>query len=142
MADTDSYPGVPHLGHVRLDDDHDKMHELAFDLRAAGPQQIQAAFDALHTHALAHFAMEDDLMATSEFSSKECHIDEHIALRKSFDEVRAAIEAGRTDVAVRFAHQFLAWLPEHADALDRHLTKLLFHKQTGGAPVLIHRRTA
>ena len=81
-------------------------------------------------------------MATTEFSSKECHIDEHAAVRKSFEEVLAAIQDGKPEVATRFAQQILAWLPEHADALDRHLTKQLFHQQTGGAPVLLHRRGA
>ena len=142
MPDSDTFHRIPRLGHERLDDDHDTMYALALDLSGGSVQHIPAAFDALHAHALEHFAIEDELMATTEFSSKECHIDEHAAVRKSFDEVRVAIQSGRPEVASRFAHQILAWLPEHADALDRHLTKLLFQKQTGGAPVLIHRRVA
>jgi len=32
-----------------------------------------------------------------------------------------------------------AALPEHIDALDRQLAKLLFHRQTVGAPILLRR---
>ncbi|WP_162565524.1 bacteriohemerythrin [Variovorax sp. SRS16] len=131
--------GIPRLGDTRLDGQHDEIHALVRSLRTADPRSMLEAFDVLHAHVLDHFAMEEALMALNEFSSKECHISEHAAVRQSFQEVRAAIEAGRPGVAFRFAQQLLDWLPEHADALDRHLVKLLFFQKTGGAAVLLHR---
>ena len=130
---------LPRLGDDRLDDDHDEIRSLAQGLRSVNASTRLQAFDALHAQVLAHFAMEDALMAPHEFSSKECHVDEHAAVRQSFDEVRVAVEAGRADVAARFADHFLSWLPEHADALDRQLAKLLFYRKTGGAVVMLHR---
>ncbi len=130
---------VPRLGDDRLDDDHDEIRSLAQGLRSASASNRLAAFDALHAQVLAHFAMEDALMAPHDFSSKECHVDEHAAVRQSFEEVRVAVEAGRGDIASRFANHFLSWLPDHADALDRQLAKLLFYRKTGGAAVMLHR---
>jgi hemerythrin len=130
---------LPRLGDNRLDDDHDEIRSLAQGLRNAGAADRLQAFDALHAQVLAHFAMEDALMAPHDFSSKECHVDEHAAVRQSFDEVRIAVEAGRADIASRFADHFLSWLPAHADALDRQLAKLLFLRKTGGAAVMLHR---
>jgi hemerythrin len=131
---------VPRLGDDRLDDDHEEIRSLAQAFRVADASGRLQAFDALHAQVLEHFATEDALMAPHDFSSKECHVDEHAAVRQSFAEVRVAIEAGRADVASRFADHFLFWLPEHADALDRQLAKLLFYRKTGGAAVMLRRQ--
>lgn len=128
-----------HLGHQRLDEDHDEFLALAQQLREAGADEVVAAHDALADHARTHFALEDLLMAPHDFASKECHVDEHAAVLASFDEVRIALVQGRTEIAARFADRLIAWLPEHVDALDRHLAKFIFFKKTGGAPVLIRR---
>ena len=45
--------------------------------------------------------------------------------------------ATRHDKAPSFADRLLEWLPEHVDALDRHLAKYIFYRKTGGAPVLL-----
>lgn len=127
------------IGHARLDQDHGEFLALALGLRQAGGDDVLRAFDALHAHAREHFAFEDAIMAPHDFASRECHVDEHAAVLHSFDEVRAALLAGQARVAARFADRIMAWLPEHVDALDRHLAKYLFHRQTGGAPVLLHR---
>jgi hemerythrin len=134
-----STPLPPSIGHARLDDDHAEFIDLVRCLGRATGDGVLAAFDALHAHAIGHFAYEDDLMAPHDFASKECHVDEHAAVLKSCEDVRAAILSGRTDIAARFADRLAAWLPEHVDALDRHLAKFIFYRQTGGAPVLLHR---
>ncbi len=46
---------------------------------------------------------------------------------------------GKVHVARNMASSLIEWLPEHVDALDRQLAKFLFHRQTGGAPVLLRR---
>ena len=130
---------IMQIGHDRLDDDHEEFVAIAVRLRDATGEAVLPAFAALHAHARAHFAMEDELMAPHDFASKECHVDEHAAVLQSFEEVGAALHAGQSALAARFAAQLLAWLPEHVDALDRHLAKFIFFKQTGGAPVLLRR---
>jgi hemerythrin len=127
------------VGHQRLDQDHEEFLALALVLRRATGEAVLPAHDALHEHARQHFAFEDALMAPHDFASKACHVDEHAAVLKSFDEVRTALLAGRTAVAVRFADHIIDWLPEHVDALDRQLAKYIFYRQTGGAPVLLQR---
>ena len=139
MSTASATPDTLQLGHQRLDADHDEFIALAQQLRQAGADNVVAAHDALAAHARAHFALEDSLMAPHDFASKECHVDEHAAVLASFDEVRTVLLQGRTELAARFADRLIAWLPEHVDALDRHLAKFIFFQQTGGAPVLIRR---
>lgn len=129
----------PPIGYARLDEDHDEFVGLVSRLRHAGSEDVLAAHAALHDHAIQHFAFEDSLMGPHDFASKECHLDEHAAVLHSFDEVRTALLAGNAAVAARFADHLLEWLPAHVDALDRQLAKFIFYRETGGAPVLLHR---
>jgi len=126
-------------GHAILDADHESLAALIDALRTASAAQLLEAFDALHAELREHFATEDALMAPYNFSSRECHLDEHAAVLRSFDEVRPAIASGQIILAQRFAAELERWLPEHVDALDRNLAKFLFFRETGGAPVLLAR---
>jgi len=130
---------APQIGHPRLDDEHGEFVELAMQLRAANDDALLFVYDTLHAHARSHFAFEESLMAPYEFASKACHVEEHAAVLKSFEEVREAVLGGRSRIARSLADQIIAWLPEHVDALDRHLAKFIFFQKTGGAPVLLRR---
>ncbi|WP_077002799.1 bacteriohemerythrin [Variovorax sp. KK3] len=126
-------------GHAQFDDDHDALMAASLELRVASDEAFDAGFAALHAHFADHFATEDELMATHDFASRECHLDEHAAVLRSFDEARQLLREGRREPARRMTAEIVNWLPGHIDALDRQLAKFLFHRRTGGAPVLLRR---
>lgn len=126
-------------GHGQIDDDHDALMAASLALRDAPVKEFASGFAALHADFSEHFAIEDALMAQHDFASRQCHLDEHAAVLRSFEEVERLLRAGQPDPARRMAAEIVNWLPEHIDALDRHLAKFLFHRKTGGAPVLLHR---
>lgn len=126
-------------GHAQIDDDHDHLISAARALRDADDDLFIAGFTALHASFAEHFAAEDGLMASQDFASRDCHLDEHAAVLASFEEVGGLMRAGRPGPARRMVEEIVRWLPEHIDALDRQLAKFVFHRNTGGAPVLLRR---
>jgi hemerythrin len=126
-------------GHAGIDDDHEELLALARDLALRPDAELRTGFCGLRTRFAEHFAEEDALMAGEDFSSRQCHLDEHAAVLASFEQVAERLDAGDLAPARRMATALADWLPEHIDALDRHLAKRLFQRQTGGAPVLLRR---
>lgn len=131
---------LPQTGQLLLDDDHDELCRLIDGADAAPDAELPAHLSALQGEFARHFAVEDRLMAPHDFSSRQCHLDEHAAVLASFDGVLARLPEGDTATARRMVRELRRWLPEHIDALDRHLAKFIFHRRTGGAPVQIVRR--
>lgn len=132
-------PAALVTGHASIDGDHEELLALATACATAPDERVQADFTALRTRFTEHFAEEDALMAGVDFSSRECHLDEHAAVLQSFEQAAGLLQDGERQAARRMARALADWLPEHIDALDRHLAKFLFHRRTGGAPVLLHR---
>src|SRR5207244_1227688 len=112
---------------------------LATAISGIPDSELAAAFDQLHARFAEHFSKEDALMDAEDFSSRQCHLDEHAAVLQSFGQARALLQQGKLQPARNMATQLINWLPEHIDALDRQLAKFLFHRQTGGAPILLRR---
>ena len=127
-------------GHARLDEDHEALFALCGACESAEDAQLESALLDLQARFTEHFAEEDALMAGEDFSSRQCHLDEHAAVLQSFVDVVAALRSGEREAARRMARALSDWLPEHIDALDRHLAKFLFQRRTGGAPLLLRRR--
>jgi len=130
---------VPQTGYGSIDDDHDELLNLATEIIDLPDNQLPAAFDQLQASFAEHFSREDALMDAEDFSSKQCHLDEHAAVLQSFGQASALLEEGNFQPARHMAAQLIKWLPEHIDALDRQLAKFLFYRQTGGAPILLRR---
>ena len=81
-------------------------------------------------------------MAQAAYANAACHVDEHAAVLKSLDEVRAALARGRCDVVRSFANALADWFPEHAKVMDQGLARWLVQKRLGGCPVVIRPRQA
>lgn len=126
-------------GHTSIDDDHEELLALTRAVARLQDAQLPGGFNELHTAFARHFASEDALMAQVEFSSRECHLDEHAAVLRSFEEVVGCLRGGDLQAARRMTQAIEDWLPEHIDALDRHLAQFMFRQQTGGARVLLQR---
>ena len=126
-------------GDASIDHDHQELLRLARDLSVAADVDLAAGFEDLHKRFTEHFAAEDALMVDRDFSSRECHLDEHAAVLRSFNDVSELLRGGDLQAVRSMASELARWLPEHIDALDRHLAKFMFFQQTGGAPVVLHR---
>ena len=81
-------------------------------------------------------------MRETSYGSAGCHVDEHAAVLKSVDEVRAALALGRTHVVRSFAQALADWFPQHATVMDMGLARWLVQNRLGGSPVVIRRREA
>ncbi|MDB5856648.1 MAG: hemerythrin, partial [Ramlibacter sp.] len=69
-------------------------------------------------------------------------VDEHAAVLKSVDEVRAALADGHPHVVRAFARALADWFPEHASVMDLGLARWLVQRRLGGSPVVIRPRSA
>ncbi|WP_367280463.1 bacteriohemerythrin [Ramlibacter sp.] len=134
------------LGDPALDQDHAHLQELIAQLFDARPEQAASSLDALRAHAARHFAVEDaDLLAMQDGNAK-CHVDEHAAVLKSLDEVRALLGGetmsaeARSALLRRLAVHLRDWLPEHVQQMDAGVAAHRSKRRFGGAPVQIVRR--
>lgn len=128
------------VGHAGMDDTHHEFVECVDALLCASDAQQSAALDAFEDHARRHFREEDEAMRDSAYGSAGCHVDEHAAVLKSLDEVRAALAEGRHDVVRAFAHALADWFPRHAQVMDLGLARWLNQRRLGGSPVSIQKR--
>ncbi|QHE83490.1 bacteriohemerythrin [Hydrogenophaga sp. BPS33] len=126
--------------HASMDDTHHEFVDCLDALLRASDAQQHAALNAFEDHARRHFQEEDQAMRESAYGSAGCHVDEHAAVLKSLDEVRAVLAEGRHDVVRAFALALADWFPRHAQVMDLGLARWLQQRRLGGAPVSISKR--
>ncbi len=127
------------VGHGGMDDTHHEFVDCVDALLRASDAQQAAALEAFAEHAQRHFREEDEAMRDSDYGSAGCHVDEHAAVLKSLDEVRAVLAQGRHDVVRQFAWALADWFPRHAQVMDLGLARWLNQRRLGGSPVLIQK---
>ncbi|MFO0233878.1 MAG: bacteriohemerythrin [Burkholderiales bacterium] len=128
------------LGHEPIDATHREFVALVGALQAAPDEQLPALLAELEAHARRHFGDEDRWMRETAFPPRDCHIDEHAAVRRSIGEVRAHVaETGDAREARRLADALAGWFPGHADWLDSALAHWLCKRAYGGKPVIVRR---
>ena len=130
------------LGFGTMDETHREFVVLVGALLASGDADVPAALDRLAEHLHRHFDEERQWMASTEFPSASCHLDEHAAVLKSVAEVQAVVRAGRVPVARELAAELARWFPEHTESMDMGLAKWMVKLKLGGAPVMIRRAAA
>lgn len=130
---------LPVLGSDVLDNDHDELFDMITLLRRASEDEFFAQLSVLRHKAQLHFAFEDAQMATGDFPTRQCHLDEHAAVLASIDEVVQLVEKGDLLVGHRLAFELERWFPAHIEALDQALTQWLFKRATGGNAVVFRR---
>jgi hemerythrin len=128
------------VGLDKMDEAHQEFVDCVDQMLCVPDDHLRWALEAFAAHAQRHFAEEDRWMAQSTYENARCHLDEHAAVLKSVDEVRAALARGRCDVARSFANALADWFPEHARVMDGGLASWLARQRLGGSPVVIHRR--
>jgi hemerythrin len=130
------------VGHEAMDETHHEFVHCVNAMLRADESELSATLEAFADHARRHFAEEDQAMRETGYGSAGCHVDEHSAVLKSVDEVRAALALGHTHVVRSFAHALADWFPEHAAVMDMGLARWLVQSRLGGSPVLIRPRFA
>lgn len=133
------------LGFAAMDDEHRDFVVVLQALQAAklaDADTVAARLDEFITHARRHFAAEDAWMTDTAFPPRQCHIDEHAAVLKSLDEVRALVARGRTEHVPSLAAALADWFPRHAQHLDSALASWMCQQRFDARPVVLRRGVA
>ncbi|MFM0128868.1 bacteriohemerythrin [Paraburkholderia sediminicola] len=128
------------LGHQTMDETHHEFVACVHTLLTTENENLENALEAFAEHARRHFDDEDASMRETAYGSAGCHIDEHAAVLRSLDDVRAMLADGRTEVVRSFARALMDWFPEHVRVMDQGLARWLIQRQLGASPVVIRRR--
>jgi hemerythrin len=128
------------LGHQTMDETHHEFVKCVQTLLTTEDHHLANALEAFADHAYRHFSEEDAAMRETAYESAGCHIDEHAAVLRSLDEVRALLTQGQTEVVRSFARALADWFAEHVRVMDQGLARWLIQRQLGAAPVVIWRR--
>ena len=130
------------LGFAAMDNDHREFVAALHTLQAAGADSVATCLDAFTAQARRHFAAEDAWMTETAFPPRQCHIDEHAAVLKSLDEVRALVALGRVGHVPSLAAALADWFPRHAQHLDSALATWLCKQRWNARPVVLRRGVA
>jgi hemerythrin len=140
MAPAFSWQADFFVGDAEMDETHVEFVDCVNALLTADDDALSQALERLADHARRHFSLEDQAMRRSVYDNAKCHVDEHAAVLRSVDEVRAALVEGRVSVVRAFAQALADWFPEHARVMDQGLAGWLAKCRLGGSPVRIQRR--
>jgi hemerythrin len=133
--------GAVVLGFTPMDDVHAEFSDLVERATYCPDADFPARLDALVAHLEAHFGLEDQWMAETDFPPGDCHRDEHAAVLSSAAEVQALALPLRVQIGRDFVRELAAWFPVHADYLDSALAAWMCRRAHGGKPIVLHRRT-
>lgn len=127
------------LGYGPIDEVHEDFVRLVRALQQAPEAELAALLQAFEEHARAHFGDEDAWMVATDFPARDCHMDEHAAVLRTVEGVRARLARGDHAVVRRLADELASWFPAHADYLDSALAHWMCKRQLGGKPVVLRR---
>ena len=131
------------LGFPAMDEEHREfvscLQALQQALQQADTASVAQRLDEFAAHARKHFGAEDRWMEESKFPARECHVDEHAAVLKSLDEVRALVAAGNARHVPSLAAELARWFPGHADYLDSALAAWMSKQRWDAKPIVIRR---
>ena len=132
------------LGFPSMDEEHREfvscLQALQQALQQADTASVAQRLDEFAAHARKHFGAEDRWMEETKFPARECHVDEHAAVLKSLDQVRALVAAGNASHVPSLAAELARWFPGHADYLDSALAAWMSKQRWDAKPVIIRRR--
>jgi len=124
------------LGYEPMDDIHQEFLDLIVRLQTAADDDLPTLLDLMSAHLTAHFEQEDAWMETTLFPPRNCHIDEHRAVLKSVEEVRALLSQGHTSICRDLVNALADWFPGHVTHLDSALAHWMCKQRLGGKPMV------
>ena len=114
-----------------LDADHKGLLALLNDLHDGivtghGTERLERVLDGLVEYVGNHFAHEEEFFAQSEYPDASEHIQEHRALTRLIQDVKARYNKGMFDALSLNTLEFLKqWLHEHVQVCDKKYTEHL-----------------
>jgi hemerythrin-like metal-binding protein len=91
------------------------------DLRGgkAGPDQVNAAVDALYGHTREHFTREESAMANASFPAHSIHQAEHVRILGELGEAQRRFqESGKGEELAAYLAGFPEWFEQHIASMD------------------------
>lgn len=116
------------VGDARIDADHHELFRLLDCLRDAARQGLPeperlAILDKLVERTLAHFVLENEMMARADYVDQRAHRAEHDKLIAQIKEVRAKVEQGKLSLTPSVFQFLYVWLAHHIEVKDKALGK-------------------
>ena len=128
------------LGYRPMDDVHAEFVDVISRARDCPDADFVKHLDDVIDHLREHFEAEDAWMRETSFPPRDCHMQEHAAVLRSADEVRALGGGRLLEVGRSFVTELANWFPGHADHLDSALAAWMCMRAHGGKPIVVHRR--
>ena len=114
------------VGHGRIDSDHIRQLDLIDQLDDAvanhlGLEAYGKVLDELIANSRAHFAAEEDLMASHRYVQAEQHIAEHASLLRELEEFKARFDSYAITLSKAQLNWLEDWLTKHIEQSDKPL---------------------
>jgi len=123
------------LGLSFMDDTHKEFVDLLARAEEAGDAALPAAWQELVEHTADHFGREDAWMASTGFSSTNCHSTQHLVVLQVLREGLAQARAGHLAPARQMIRELAVWFPQHAQTMDAalalHLRNVGYDPESG-----------
>lgn len=108
-----------HLGLSEIDKHHREFISLVAELVTLSKSEFEPVFIKLCEHISAHFAYEDNLMASHKFSAIAEHRGEHQRVLGELAQLNRQVERGRTTMAQAYVKDRLPeWFALHVATMD------------------------
>lgn len=118
------------LGHAQIDSDHKKMVELLNRFHDASRTEhshriCSLILSDLIAYTKAHFALEEQLMAISQYEQLAVHKAEHAALLKDIVELKTRLDRETAELDQELFDFLRHWVSSHIQGADRTLVAAL-----------------
>ena len=124
------------LGMPLIDQTHEEFVELLAATEMADDEHLLQRLEALQTHTIAHFEMEDRWMQSTQFGPQHCHSGQHQLVLRTLEELlRCGREEGDLNLVRNILPDLGRWFSQHAQTMDAmltwHLDQIAFNPATG-----------
>lgn len=123
------------LEYPSMDDTHREFVELLAVCENAPDEGLPQAWDIFLAHTDAHFGQEDRWMASTGFSTGNCHSTQHKVVLQVLREGARMMAGGDTAPVRQMIRELALWFPQHAQSMDAalalHLRSVGFDPETG-----------
>ncbi|MEX3785734.1 bacteriohemerythrin [Paraburkholderia sp. BR14374] len=129
------------LGHGPIDATHKEFVIVVTELQQCTDATAVACLAALEQHLDSHFSMELELMDSTAFPNRNCHMDEHQKVSDAVHQVHELAIVGEVSLEEikSLAQALVDWFPGHAEYMDSALSAWVSKQMYGGKPVVLRR---
>ncbi len=118
-------------GNNQLDGDHAKFIQALNQLDKAEDPEFARLFRLLHEHVIAHFELENQLMAQCGFPAESEHKGGHQRVLSEFKQFQSRVDKGLIAFGRAFVRERLpGWFAVHVATMDSVLASYLRQNRT------------